>query len=171
MKVLETDRLIIRQLTLNDSDFIIELLNDPAFLKNIGDKKVRNVQDAHKYILDGPVASYEKNGFGLYLVVLKESALPIGICGLIKRDNLENVDLGFAFLPAYRGKGYASESGSAVLEFGRSKFGLKKIVGVTIPENAGSIAVLEKLGMNFEKMVRMDENEPEIRLYSIEFNK
>lgn len=171
MKVLETNRLVIRHLTLNDSDFIIELLNDPAFIKNIGDKKVRTVQDAHKYILDGPVTSYEKNGFGLYLVVLKESALPIGICGLIKRDILENVDVGFAFLPAFRGKGYAFESASAVVELGRSKFGLEKIVGVTVPGNTGSIAVLEKLGMRFEKMVKMNENEPEIRLYSIEFNK
>jgi RimJ/RimL family protein N-acetyltransferase len=154
---------------LNDSDFIIELLNDPSFITNIGDKIVRTIGDAHKYILTGPVASYEKNGFGLYLVVLKETAQPIGICGLIKRENLENVDVGFAFLPEFWGKGYAFESASAVVNYGKENFGLKKIVGVTIPENTGSIAVLEKIGLHFEKMVKMKDDEPEIRLFSIEF--
>ena len=169
MIILETDRLLLRKLTLNDSDFIIELLNDPAFIKNIGDKKVRTVEDAHIYILNGPVASYEKNGFGLYLVVLRETAVPIGICGLIKRDNLEDVDVGFAFLPLYWKQGYAYESAQAVLNFGKEEFGLKKIVGITVQENVGSIAVLEKMGLKFEKMVKMNEDEPEIRLYSIEF--
>jgi RimJ/RimL family protein N-acetyltransferase len=169
MQILETERLLIRKITLNDSDFIIELLNDPSFIKNIGDKKVRTVQEAHKYILDGPVVSYEKNGFGLYLVVLKKTAEPIGICGLIKRDNLENVDVGFAFLPEFRRKGYAFESASVVVEYGRRKLRIKKIVGVTNPDNTDSIAVLEKIGLKFDKMIKMNEDEPEIRLYSIEF--
>jgi len=169
MQLLETDRLLLRKITLNDSEFIIELLNDPSFIKNIGDKEVRTVQDAHRYILEGPAASYKKNGFGLYLVILKETAKPIGVCGLIKRYNLENVDVGFAFLPAFRGKGYAFESALAVVEYGRTKFKLKKIVGVTNPDNTSSIAVLEKIGLNFEKMIKMKDDEPEIGLYSIEF--
>lgn len=169
MLVLETDRLLLRKLTLNDSEFIIELLNDPSFIKYIGDKKVRTVQEAHKYILNGPVSSYKKNGFGLYLVLLKETAVPIGICGLIKRDNLENVDVGFAFMPAYRRKGFAYESASAVVEYGKRNFNLKKIVGVTVPDNTGSIAVLEKIGLKYERMVKMNQDEPEIRLYSIEY--
>ena len=100
---------------------------------------------------------------------MRETAVPIGICGLIKRDNLEDVDVGFAFLPLYWKQGYAYESAQAVLNFGKEEFGLKKIVGITVQENAGSIAVLEKMGFKFEKMVKMNEDEPEIRLYSIEF--
>src|ERR1700704_4791358 len=110
MTILETDRLLLRKLTADDAEFILDLLNQPSFLQFIGDKGVRTLDDARQYILAGPVASYERFGFGLYLTALKESQVSIGICGLIKRETLEDVDVGFAFLPQFWSKGYAFEA-------------------------------------------------------------
>jgi RimJ/RimL family protein N-acetyltransferase len=146
----------------------VELLNDPAFIQFVGDKAVRSTDDARRYILDGPVASYERNGFGLWMVELKESGLAIGMCGLLKRESLPDVDIGFAFLPAYRSQGYAFESASAVLDHGRTEFGLRRIVAITDPENEGSIRVLQKIGMRFERMITVSEGAPEIQLLAIE---
>jgi [ribosomal protein S5]-alanine N-acetyltransferase len=168
VNVLTTKRLALRRLSPADAEFIVELLNDAAFLRFIGDKAVRDVDDARRYILDGPVASYERNGFGLWLVALKETGLSIGICGLLKRESLPDVDIGFAFLPAYRSQGYAFESASAVLDYGRTELGLKRIVAITSSDNAGSIRVLEKMGMRFERMITISEGEPEIRLLATE---
>jgi hypothetical protein len=114
MTVLETDRLLLRKFSVADAEFILELLNQPSFLRFIGDKGVRTLADARDYILQGPVASYERHGFGLYLTVLKEGALPIGMCGLLKRESLADVDIGFAFLPRFWAKGYALESALAL---------------------------------------------------------
>jgi [ribosomal protein S5]-alanine N-acetyltransferase len=168
VNVLTTKRLALRRLSPADAEFIVELLNDAAFLRFIGDKAVRDVDDARRYILDGPVASYERNGFGLWLVALKETGVSIGICGLLKRESLPDVDIGFAFLPAYRSQGYAFESASAVLDYGRTELGLKRIVAITSSDNAGSIRVLEKMGMRFERMITISEGEPEIRLLATE---
>jgi len=168
MTVLATKRLTLRRLSPDDAGFIVELLNDPAFLRFIGDKAVRNADDARQYILDGPVASYDRNGFGLWLVALKETGLSVGICGLLKRESLPDVDIGFAFLPAYRSQGYAFESASAVLDYGRTELGLKRIVAITNPDNAGSIRVLEKMGMRFERMIAISDGEPEIQLLATE---
>ena len=166
--VLTTKRLVLRRLGLDDAEFIVELLNDSAFLQFIGDKAVRTADDARQYILDGPIASYDRYGFGLWLVELKESGLPIGMCGLLKRQSLPDVDIGFAFLPAYRSRGYAIESASAVLEYGKTEFGLKRIVAITDPDNAGSIRVLQKIGMRFERMITVSEGTPEIQLLASE---
>jgi [ribosomal protein S5]-alanine N-acetyltransferase len=168
MTVLTTNRLVVRRLSPDDAEFIVELLNDPTFLRFIGDKAVRTADDARRYISDGPVASYEQNGFGLWLVELKGSHLPVGMCGLLKRETLVDVDIGFAFLPAYRSQGYAFEAASAVLDYGRTQFGLKRIVAITNPENAGSIRVLEKIGMRFERMITVSEGAPEIQLLAFE---
>ena len=116
MKILETDRLIVRWLSPDDADFILKLLNEPSWLRFIGNKSVKTRADARAYILNGPVEMYSRLGFGLYLVELKEEGHPIGMCGLIKRDALEDVDIGFAFLPVYWGKGNAYESALAVME-------------------------------------------------------
>lgn len=166
MKVLETDRLVLRKISLEDAPFILELVNDAAFLRFIGDKGVRTLGEACDYILQGPVDSYEHKGFGLYLVELKESGASIGMCGLIKRDALEDVDIGYAFLPEFRGKGYAFEAADAVMAFGKSAFGLARIVAVVSTENYDSIRVLEKLGLRFERMVRLFEGDEEIKLFS-----
>jgi RimJ/RimL family protein N-acetyltransferase len=166
LKVLETDRLILRWLSPDDAEFILELLNEPSFLRFIGDKGVRTIEDACDYILNGPVDMYNRLGFGLYLIELKDGGVPIGICGLIKRDTLEDADIGFAFLPRFWAKGYAYESASAVMAYGKSAFGLNRIVAVTTPDNQSSIKVLEKLSFKFEQMVRLSVDAPELKLFA-----
>jgi len=168
MNILETERLILRQFATDDAEFILELLNEPSFIQNIGDRGVRNKSDAERYIEKGPVASYARFGFGLYLVQLKESGESIGMCGLIKRDSLDNVDIGYAFLPEFWSKGYAVESAQAVREYGCNVIGLKRIVAITDPVNEGSIRVLEKLGFKFEKMVRLSADDIELKLFAFE---
>jgi [ribosomal protein S5]-alanine N-acetyltransferase len=170
VNVLSTLRLSLRRLTEEDAEFILELLNDPAFIRFIGDKGVRNLDDARGYILTGPIASYEKHGFGLWLVALKGVNTPVGICGLLKRESLSDVDLGFAFLPAHRAQGYALESAAAVLEYSRTILGLERIVAIVDPDNAGSLRLLEKIGMSFERMIRLSEDGPDIRLLVINFS-
>ncbi len=168
MIVLETDRLVLRRLTLNDAPFILELLNEPSFLRFIGDRGVRSLQDARLYILNGPIASYDQRGFGLYLVFLRETGDPIGICGLLKRDVLPDPDVGFAFLPAYWRQGYAFESATAILAHARESLDLKRVVAITSPDNVASIGVLEKMGMKFEKMVRLQGDTRDVRLFARE---
>lgn len=171
MIVLETERLSLRRMSLDDAPFIVELLNDPAFLRFVGDKGVRTTEDARRYILTGPMDSYERHGFGLWVVELKGSRLPIGICGLLKREILTDVEIGFAFLPGHRSKGYAFESAAAVMDYGRTVLGLRRVVAVTDDENTGSHRVLEKIGMTFERMIRLSEGEPEIRLLASEVSR
>ena len=165
MTVLETERLALRRLSPGDAEFILDLLNQPSFLRYIGDKGVRNTEEAINYIQTGPVASYEQHGFGLYLVQLKETGASIGICGLLKRDTLPDVDIGFAFLPAYWSRGYALESAEAVMKYGRERFGLQRIVAITSLNNEASIKLLEKLGMKFEGVIKLGEDEHEVRLF------
>ena len=166
MSVLETERLALRRLSADDAEFIVELLNQPSFIRNIGDRGVRTNEDAVRYIQNGPVASYERFGFGLYLVELKDTAIPIGICGLLKRETLEDVDVGFAFLPQFWSRGYAVESASAVLKHGRNVLGIDRIVAITSLDNHGSIKVLEKIGLKFERLMKLSEVEPEIKLFA-----
>jgi len=163
--VLETARLTLRQLSADDADFILRLVNEPSFLHFIGDRGVRTIEDARRYIVNGPIDSYERHGFGLYLVELKEGRAPIGMCGLIKRESLSDVDVGFAFMPQFWSKGYAFESAAAVMAHGRGALGLDRIVAIVSPDNAGSIRLLEKLGFAFGRMIRMSEGEPEIKLF------
>jgi RimJ/RimL family protein N-acetyltransferase len=166
MNVLETERLTLRRLSIEDAGFILELVNEPSWLRFIGDKGVKTIQDARDYILKGPVNSYERFGFGLYLVELKGNGIPIGICGLVKRESLKDVDLGFAFLPKFWGNGYAYESAAAVMAWGKSALGLNRIVAVTTPDNHSSIKLIEKLGLSFEKMVRLSEDDQELKLFA-----
>jgi RimJ/RimL family protein N-acetyltransferase len=166
LRVLETERLVLRRLTGDDAAFIFKLLNEPSFLRYIGDKGVRTRADAVAYIENGPVASYERFGFGLYLVELREAEIPIGICGLLKRETLTNVDVGFAFLPAFWSKGYAFEAASAVMEYGRNILGIGRIVAITAPENESSIRLLEKMGLKFERQMVLSEGAPEIKLFA-----
>ena len=165
MSVLETERLVLRKLSSDDAEFILGLLNQPSFIKNIGDKGVRTNADAVRYIQNGPVASYERFGFGLYLVELKGSDTPIGICGLLQRESLPDVDVGFAFLPKFWSKGYAVESTSGVMDYGRNVLGIGRIVAITAPDNYGSIKVLEKIGLKFDRMIRLAEGESEVKLF------
>lgn len=165
MNVLETDRLVLRRMSADDADFMLGLLNDPSWLRFIGDRGVRTREDARAYILKGPIDMYERLGFGIYLTELKEGGVPIGICGLVKRDFLEDVDIGFALLPGFWGQGYAYEAASAVMEHAREALGLKRLVAITNPENHSSIRLLEKLGLKFDRMIRTTADGPEIRLF------
>src|SRR5262245_21171290 len=165
LKVLETDRLILRRLSTDDAEFILQLLNDSSFLRFIGEQGVRTLQRARDYILNGPVDMYNRLGFGLYLTELKEGGVPIGVCGLIKRDALEDVDIGFAFLPSFWARGYAYESASAVMTYGKDVLGLKRIVAITSPDNHASAKLLEKLGLRFERMIRLSEDAQKVRLF------
>ena len=166
VKILETERLLLRQFTVEDADFILKLLNEASFIQNIGDRGVRTIDDACTYILNGPIASYEKNGFGLYRVELKETSEPIGICGLVKRDGLEDIDIGYALLPGFWSKGYAVEAARAVKEYAREVIGLKRLVAISDPANESSIRVLEKIGLKFEKMVRLSADDIELKLFA-----
>ena len=164
MESIHSDRLLLRPLELGDAGFIFNLVNEPSFIQNIGDRGVRTLVDAEKYIENGPLTSYAKNGFGLMAVTLKETGEPIGMCGLIKRDALDDVDIGYAFLPKFWSKGYAVEAAKAVMGSAKA-LGLKRVVAIVDPANAGSIRVLEKLGMTFEKMIRLSAEDIELKLF------
>ena len=166
MKVAETGRLAIRHLDLSDAPFILKLVNEPSWLRYIGDKGVTTLQSAERYIADGPVTMYARLGFGLYLVELKETGQPIGICGLIKRDALDDVDLGFSFLSNFQGKGYAFESASAVMSYGADALGLSRVVAVVSKDNARSGKLLEKLGFRVERLIRLHADGEALELYA-----
>ena len=166
MKVLETDRLNLRWLSNDDAEFILELLNEPSFLRFIGDKGVRTLDDARDYILNGPADMYTRLGFGLYLTELKDGGVPIGICGLLKRDGLEDPDIGFAFLPKFWARGYAYESADAVMAYGKTVLGLNRIVAITSPDNYASGRLLEKLGLRFERIIHLLNDASEVRLFA-----
>jgi RimJ/RimL family protein N-acetyltransferase len=166
VNVLETERLNLRRLNAGDAAFMLELLNDESFLRNIGDRGVRTIDAAAQYILQGPVESYARYGFGFWLVELKESGTPAGICGLVKRDTLPDVDIGYAFLPRFRASGYAYESAAAVMSYARDTLGLARVLAIVNRDNAGSIRVLEKIGLKFERVVRLSDDAPEIMLFA-----
>lgn len=166
MLIVETSRLILRHIAIQDATFILALLNDSSFLQYVGDKQVRNIESAQNYILEGPVASYQIYGYGLYLVELIETREPIGICGVIKRDFLDHAELGFALMPGYRGNGYAFESALATVDFARDKLRLTQIIAITDPGNVNSIKLLEKLGMTFDKRLELPGADKQLNLYS-----
>jgi RimJ/RimL family protein N-acetyltransferase len=166
VSVIETDRLVLRRLTIEDAPFILGLLNDPDWLRFIGDKGVRTLDDARDYIRTGPIESYARHGFGLFLVSLRSDGTAIGLCGLLKRDVLEDVDVGYAYLPQFRGRGFAREAAAGVLRFAKDTVGLTRVAAITNPDNERSIRVLEKLDLAYERMVRLSEDAPEIRLYA-----
>jgi ribosomal-protein-alanine N-acetyltransferase len=165
MNILETDRLALRELAPGDAAFVLELLNEPGFLQNIGDRGVRTLEDARGYIANSAVASYEKNGFGLYRTALKDTDVPVGICGLVRRDGLDGPDIGFAFLERFWGNGYASEAAAAILGHAHVKLGLGRILAITALENRGSIRVLEKLGFRFDGIIKLPSHAAESRLF------
>jgi RimJ/RimL family protein N-acetyltransferase len=171
--ILETERMILETLTSGDAPFILELLNDPAFVNQIGDRGVRTLEDATHYLVRGPIQSYALNGFAMYRVNLKTTddtpGETIGMCGLVTREGLHDVDVGFAFLPKFWGMGYATESAQAVLEYARVRIGLKRIVGITSPENHASIRVLEKIGMKYEGLVTLPREGTQVKLFGITF--
>ena len=165
MNILETDRLLVRKLTVTDDAFILTLLNEPSWLENIGDKGVRTLADAQTYIRQGPMAMYDRTGFGLYLVESKQSREPMGLCGLIKREGLDDVDLGFAFLSQFWGKGYAFEAATAVVDYGQTVLGISPIVAITLPTNTPSSTLLKKLGFQQNGTIQLPNDDEQLDFY------
>lgn len=168
MKIIETERLILRQLDADDAAFILDLLNDPAWLRYIGDKGVHTLDEAREYIRNGPVDMYARHGFGLYHVARKEDGAPIGLCGLLKRDTLPDVDIGFAFLPAFRAQGYAREAAVATLVYARNVLKLERIIAITSIDNHDSGKLLEKVGLRFERNFELSDRD-EVKLFAVDF--
>lgn len=164
--IFETERLELHQVRPSDAEFVLNLLNSPGWIKYIGDKGIKTLAHATDYILMGPIKSYRQNGFGLWLVKLKGTGTPIGLCGLIKRSYLEDVDIGFAFLPEYIGKGYGYEAAKATLDLAQSIYHLKRVVAITSKDNVASIALLKKLGLHFEKMVLIPNDPNELNFFA-----
>ena len=161
-----TPRLVIRELTFADAPFIVTLLNDPAFILNIGDRGVRTPEDACEYLTAGPLASYARHGFGLGAATLAATGEPIGICGVLRRAELTEPDLGFAFLPQFRGQGYAFEAASAVKADAHARLGLATLLAIVNPVNTSSIRLLGKLGFAREGSVRLSGESIDLYLFA-----
>lgn len=164
--VIETERLVLTELTPDDAGFILELLNEPTFIEHIGDKGVKTEEEAHTYLREGPLDSYERHGFGILLTMAKYTRIRLGMCGLVRREGFEDADLGFAFLQRFWSRGYAYEAAAAVLEYAAGTLGLRRVIAMADPDNSQSIRLLEKLGMRYECMVVMPGEESEINLYA-----
>lgn len=169
MRVLQTNRLSLRRLTLDDAEFIFGLVNQPAWLRFIGDKNVRNLEDARDYLRTGPLDMYQRCGFGTFMVERKDDGAAVGTCGLLKRDLLPEPDIGYAFLPEFWGQGYALEAATAVLDYGRYTHELTRILAIVSPDNERSIRVLERCGMKFERMFAMNDQD-QVKLFARDFS-
>lgn len=156
-QVIKTGRLILRKFTKSDAPFIVELLNTPSFISFIGDRKVRSIKDAENYIENRINASFRINGFGMWLVMLKDGERAIGTCGLVNREDIEDVDIGFAFLPEFMGKGYGYESAKAVLEYSREELKLDRIAAIVNADNVVSKSLLKKLGFVFIEVITLND--------------
>lgn len=161
--IIKTERLILREITTSDWEFIIELLNTKGWIKYIGDRNMKDQKSALTYI-EVILNGYKTNGFGLWIVETNNTS--IGMCGIIKRDTLENPDIGFAFLPAYEGQGFAFESANATILFAKEKLNLSTILGITVPNNLNSIKLLKKIGLKYVKTFRMPNSKEELQLFS-----
>ena len=164
--IAETSRQQIRELTVDDAEFVLALVNEPSFLTHIGDKGVRSLDDARRFILGGPWKRNQKPGCGQFAVELRTDGTSIGVCGLLYRASLDLTDIGFAFLPAHWRQGLAYEAAVAVMDYGRSTLGIEKIVALTSKDNLASIALLEKLGMKFERIAKISDDDPGTAVYS-----
>jgi ribosomal-protein-alanine N-acetyltransferase len=167
MTVIETDRLVLRHFALDDAAFILRLLNEPSFIAHIADRGVRTLEQAAGYLVDGPLKSYEAHGHGLYLVALKATGEPMGMCGLLRREQFAHADLGYAFVPEFWSRGYAFESASATVRFGRETLGMETLLAIVSPTNAASIGLLQKLGFAFSHTVQMRPDGGETAVYEL----
>lgn len=165
MTIIETERLLLRHLSTEDADFLVVLLNEPSFLANIGDRQVRSVEDARAYVKKGPAAMYEQHGVGLLLVELRDTREPIGMCGLLKRDGIDDYDIGYAFLPKHWGRGYAMEAARAVKLWGIECLDLRRLLAFVAPHNDSSVRLLEKLGFRYDKTVPFPTPDDVSKLY------
>lgn len=169
MHILDTERLHLRTIGEEDAPFYLELLNSEPFIAHIGDRGIRTLSAAREAIAAGPVAMQQARGHSIYVLELKQGAQPIGMAGLIKRDTLEHVDLGYALLPAYFGRGYATEAARALLAHARHTIGLRRLLAITSPGNDASHALLLKIGMRYDGLAQLGGETPAVRLYAIEW--
>ncbi len=167
--ILETEKLKLRELTLDDTSFIIELVNSTGWLKYIGDRNIKTTEQSKAYIENGPMKSYSENGFGLWLVESKVHKKPIGMCGLLRRDYLNHPDIGFAFLPEFIGKGFGFEAATGTISFAKNQLNFSSICAITMPDNVASIKLLEKIGMKFIKSISPPGSQEELHLYQVSF--
>ena len=165
MRKIKTERLTVRPFTFDDAPFILRLLNEPSFIENILDKGVRDLEGAREYLRDGPMASYERHGFGLWRVGLLENDRPIGMAGLIKRDYFDAIDIGYALLPEYCGAGYAFEATSAIMDYAREDLKAEKVLAIVFEENVSSIKLLGRLGFESDGVVRIPGNDKDTKLF------
>jgi RimJ/RimL family protein N-acetyltransferase len=168
MKILETERLNLRETSADDAEFMLDLLNQPSFIKYIGDRNVRTIAESKEFIETRYVKSYRDNGFGLYVVELKSDNTPIGICGFVKRDTLPEPDIGFAFLPQFCGQGFAVESAAGSMKYGEETLGFTKVLAITTQNNESSGKLLSKVGFKFVELVKMPHDDDELKLFSWE---
>lgn len=168
MKILETERTILREVTADDAEFILDLLNQPSFIKFIGDRNVRTAAQARDYIESRFTESYEQFNFGMWAVELKYDKTPIGICGFVKRDYLPDADIGFAFLPQFEKKGYAVETAAAALEYGSDVLGLKRVLAIASPDNESSRRLLGKINFKFKRLIKSPPDNAELKLFSVD---
>lgn len=165
MKILETNRTILREIVRSDAEFILDLLNQPSFIKNIGDRNVRSVDESREFIENRFRASYQTFNFGLWAIELKETGTAIGICGFVKRDFLPDADIGFALLPQFERRGYTFEAASASMKYGAEKLNLKRVLAITSKNNEASGKLLEKLGFRFERLIEPAPDDEELKLF------
>jgi [ribosomal protein S5]-alanine N-acetyltransferase len=168
MIILETERLVLRTFTVEDAAFYFELWKQASWIQYIGDKRFRGVDDARESLLNGPMKMYADKGFSLYLITLKDH-MPIGMCGLIKRDTLDDVDLGYGLLSEHEGKGFAHEAAAATLAYAKNQFGLKRMVAIVSPDNYASVRLLENIGFHYEKNIKLNEGAEELKLFAVNF--
>jgi RimJ/RimL family protein N-acetyltransferase len=167
---IETDRLYLRELSIVDADFMLTLMNTPSWLTFIGDRNVRYKTAASNYISEKIISSYRNHGFGLYLVLIKSTKTPIGICGLVKREGLLIPDLGFAILPEFEKKGFAKEAANAVLSWAKETLMLPEVCAITTELNKKSIQVLESIGMIYHQKIVLPADKDNYLLYKKELN-
>ena len=163
--LIETERLRLRPVTIDDAELMLAIWNDPAFIRNVSDRGIRTVEQAREAIESGAQKLFEDYGYGPYCMSLKSDGAMIGICGLFKRDNLEDPDIGFGVLPDYCGKGYAGEAAAAVVNFARNELGIAVLTAIVSPTNAPSIGLIKKLGLTFDQMITMPGDDDAICLY------
>lgn len=168
---LETGRLVLRPVTLDDAELMLAIWNDPAFVRNVGDRGIRTIADAKKALEQGPLKLFADYGYGPFTVAVKTSGTRIGVCGLFRRPNLEDPDIGFALLPDYCEKGYAGEAARAIVEYARDDLRLPRLAAIVSPGNAPSIGLIEKLGLTFDRMITMPGDDDEVALYTMTFRR
>jgi RimJ/RimL family protein N-acetyltransferase len=165
--ILETERLELRWMTLDDAPMMFAVWNDPAFMQFVGDRGIRTIDEAQTCMQQGPLHLYTEYGYGPFRVIHRDDGADMGVCGLYRRDGLDEPDIGFAFLPEFRGRGFGYEASVAVLDHARDDLKLPRVTAIVSPENSASIGLLEKLGLHYDKLMRLPGDDKDVSLYSI----